>query len=361
MSESAPHTPVAPPASFEQLGIQPPARYALVIDARSPREFAEDHIPGAVNLPVVNDAEYAEVGTLHRQDPHAAYLLGVRYSLNNIARQLPPIIEPLPRFAPILVYCFRGGKRSKLWADNLRTIGFRVDVLQGGWKRYREWVRNTLATLPQQFRFRVLVGPTGCGKTRVLQALAAAGEQVLDLENIANHRGSLIGGIPGLPQPSQKSFDSQLLHALRALDPNRIVWLEGESKRIGSVQLPTALYEALLAAPTVSVDAPMAARVQMWKEDFPHFVTDPVGMVQQLEPIRALVGGEIYEQWLALARSGRVDELFERVMREHYDPCYARSLRKHVQHHMPAESAHVQVTDLGPAGLAAAAAGLKAL
>ncbi len=127
------------------------------------------------------------------------------------------------------------------------------------------------------------------------------------------------------------------------------------------MQLPTALYEALLAAPTVSVDAPMAARVQMWKEDFPHFVTDPVGMVQQLEPIRALVGGEIYEQWLALARSGRVDELFERVMREHYDPCYARSLRKHVQHHMPAESAHVQVTDLGPAGLAAAAAGLKAL
>jgi tRNA 2-selenouridine synthase len=332
MSESAPHTPVAPPASFEQLGIQPPARYALVIDARSPREFAEDHIPGAVNLPVVNDAEYAEVGTLHRQDPHAAYLLGVRYSLNNIARQLPPIIEPLPRYAPILVYCFRGGKRSKLWADNLRTIGFRVDVLQGGWKRYREWVRNTLATLPQQFRFRVLVGPTGCGKTRVLQALAAAGEQVLDLENIANHRGSLIGGIPGLPQPSQKHFDSQLLHALRALDPNRIVWLEGESKRIGNVQLPTALYAALLAAPTVSVDAPMAARVQMWKDDFSHFVSDPVGMVQQLEPIRALVGGEIYEQWLALARSGRVDELFEHVMREHYDPCYARSLKKHVQH-----------------------------
>jgi tRNA 2-selenouridine synthase len=350
-----------PPGQFEQLGIQAPGRYALVIDARSPREFAEDHIAGAVNLPVVNDAEYAEVGTLHRQDPHAAYLLGVRYSLANIATQLPRIIEPLPRYAPILVYCFRGGKRSKLWADNLRTIGFRVDVLQGGWKRYRAWVREALNALPQQFRFQVLVGPTGCGKTRVLQALADAGEQVLDLESLANHRGSLIGGIPGLPQPSQKHFDSLLLHAMQALDPSRVVWLEGESKRIGKVQLPTALYEALLAAPTVGVDAPMAARVQMWKEDFPHFVTDPVGMVEQLEPIRALVSGETYERWQALAGAGHVDELFERVMREHYDPCYTRSLKKHVQHGAAATSLHVQVADLGPAGLASAAQALKTL
>lgn len=311
-----------------ELGVDDFQRYALVIDARSPREYAEDHIPGAVNLPVVNDDEYAEVGTTHRTDTHKAYLIGVRYSLQNIAQHIGPLISKYTPADRMLVYCFRGGKRSRLWADNLRTIGFEVDVLPGGWKRYRGWVRQALATEPGRFRYRVLCGPTGCGKTRLLHALEAAGEQVLELEGMASHRGSLIGALPGAPQPSQKWFDSRLLERLRSFDPARPVWIEAESKKIGRIQLPDALHEAMYSSPTLTLEVGMPERVRLWHEDYAHFVANPVAMVEQLAPIRPLVGGEAYERWQKLAAAGLTAELFERVMREHYDPAYTRSTRR---------------------------------
>jgi tRNA 2-selenouridine synthase len=228
----------------------------------------------------------------------------------------------------MLVYCFRGGKRSKLWADNLRTIGYPVDVLAGGWKRYRQWVRDSLDTLPARLRFKVLAGSTGCGKTRLLHALHAAGEQVLDLEGLACHRGSLIGALPGVAQPAQKQFDSLVLEALRRMDPARPVWLEAESKKIGNLHLPEALYEAMRKTTPLHVSAPMAERVKLWREDYAHFVQDPVGMVRMLAPLKPLVGGAELALWLQLAESRDVDRLFERVMTAHYDPCYDRSTRR---------------------------------
>jgi tRNA 2-selenouridine synthase len=310
-----------------QLEVQEFSSYSLVIDARSPHEYAEDHIPGAVNLPVVDDAEYAEVGTKHKTDKHAAYLIGVEYSLHNIAGHIKPLISrytPKDRF---LVYCFRGGKRSRLWADNLRTIGFEVDVLAGGWKNYRRWVRAGLESLPRAFSYRVLCGPTGCGKTRVLHELQHQGHQVLELEGLANHRGSLLGDLPGQLQPTQKLFDTMVLDTLRQFDPRRPVWLEAESKKIGNLQLPDALYDAMHRSPVINIDAPMSERVKLWCEDYPHFAADPVAMVRKLEPLKPLVGKELLAEWMALATSGRVDELFESVMTGHYDPCYARSTR----------------------------------
>src|SRR3954465_12104404 len=151
--------------------------YDLVIDARSQREYAEDHLPSAVNLPVVDDEEYAEVGTTHRTDTHRAYLTGVSYALRNISRSIDELVARYPKDARMLVYCFRGGKRSKLWFDALSTIGYRVDRLPGGWKAYRAWVRDRLTDLPRKFRYHVLCGPTGCGKTRLLSALASVGAQ----------------------------------------------------------------------------------------------------------------------------------------------------------------------------------------
>jgi tRNA 2-selenouridine synthase len=310
-----------------QLDVRDFDSYALIIDARSPHEYAEDHIPGAVNLPVVDDTEYAEVGTKHKTDKHAAYLIGVEYSLRNIADHIKPLIS---RYAPkdrFLVYCFRGGKRSRLWGDNLRTIGFEVDVLAGGWKRYRQWVRTALDQLPNALEYRVLCGPTGCGKTRMLHEMRRQGHQVLDLEELAGHRGSLLGALPGRPQPSQKLFDSMLLDTLRRFDVRRPVWLEAESKKVGNLQLPEALYEAMHRAAVINLDAPMPARVKLWREDYPHFAEDPVAMVQKLEPLKPLVGKETLALWTDLASSGRVDTLFESVMRLHYDPCYARSTR----------------------------------
>jgi tRNA 2-selenouridine synthase len=348
-STDSPAGPAAAPVHPQQLGVREFASYALVIDARSPHEFAEDHVPGAVNLPVVDDAEFAEVGIRHKTDKHGAYLVGVEHSLRNIADHIKPLISrytPRDRF---LVYCFRGGKRSRLWADNLRTIGFEVDVLAGGWKRYRRWVREGLDTLSRSLRYRVLCGPTGCGKTRLLHELRRQGQQVLELEELAHHRGSLLGDLSDDPQPTQKLFDSALLAEMRKLDPGRVVWVEAESKKIGNLQLPESLHEAMHGSPVVNIDAPMAERVRLWREDYPHFATDPKDMVRKLEPLKALVGKETLARWMALAEEGRVDELFESVMAQHYDPCYQRSTRR--SYGPGVEAAGLVLETLDPIGL----------
>ena len=301
-------------------------RYALVVDARSQREYTEDHVPGAVNLPVVDDDEYAQVGTTHKTDKHRAYLIGVSYALKNMSRAIDELVSRYPRDARMLVYCFRGGKRSKLWLDALSTIGFKVDRLPGGWKAYRAWVREQLDHVPRRFSYNVLCGPTGCGKTRLLDALEAAGAQVLELEGLARHHGSLIGEFPGIPQPTQKWFDSLLLAKLRSFDPARPVWVESESKKIGAIQLPDALLETLRAGRVFAVEAPMAERVKLWREDYGHFEADPASLIEKLHNLRPLVGGEEFALWEKLAAEGRMPELFERLMVAHYDPAYARSI-----------------------------------
>ncbi len=296
------------------LGVQDFSAYAVVIDARSPHEYAEDHIPGAVNLPVVDDDEFAQVGIQHKTDKHAAYLIGVEYSLRNIADQIGPLISrytPRDRF---LVYCFRGGKRSRLWTDNLRIIGFQVDQLAGGWKAYRRWVREALDTLPRSFTYRVLCGPTGCGKTRVLHELRRQGEQVLELEGIARHRGSLLGA--------------------------------------------DALFEAMHRSPVITIDAPMSERVRLWREDYPHFAEDPMAMVSKLEPLKPLVGKETLDHWRTLASEGRVDELFESIMVRHYDPCYERSTRRNYGDAVDGE--RLELTSLGGEALTTAVTALVA-
>ena len=340
--------PLAPAGT--DLDIQEFADYDLIIDARSPREFADDHLPGAINLPVVGNDEYAQVGILYKADRHRAYLRGVADSLRNMADAIDAHLGQLPADARLLVYCFRGGKRSRLWFDTLRTIGFKADRLDGGWKRYRRWVIASLERFPERFDYHVLNGPTGCGKTRLLHALAEAGEQVLDLEGIARHRGSLIGTIPGVQQPGQKLFESELLQQLRGYDPDRPVWVEAESKKIGDVQLPTALHQSLhRARHHYLVQAPMTERIRVWREDFAHFTSDPAAMLDRLVYLVPLIGREIYEQWQALAREGRIDELFGRVMIDHYDPAYGRTQRRNYGERAFTE---LSLPDLGAPALA---------
>lgn len=331
--------------------------YDLIIDARSQREYEEDHIPGAVNMPVVNNEEYAEVGTLHRTDKVGAYRIGVRYSLLNIAKH---IAEDLPMYSVqsrVLVYCFRGGKRSKLWTDALETIGYKVDKLKGGWKGYRRWVNDQLAHIPTLYRYNVLSGSTGCGKTRLLYALRDAGAQVLDLEDIASHRGSVLGAIPGTSQPSQKYFDSLLLLQLSAYDPTRPIWVEAESKKIGNVQLPNALLETMRQGRTLQVDADMAQRVLLWRQDYRHFEDDPQDMLKRLLFLRPLVGGEEFAAWEELAKQQQMPELFERLMRNHYDPAYRRSILRNYPEIDASPS--ISLHDLSPAGLRSVAESMR--
>lgn len=324
-------------------------KFDLVIDARSPREFAEDHLPGAINLPVVFDDEYAEVGTTHRTDPMRAYQIGVAYSLKNIARHLELPFFRTSRRLSILVYCFRGGKRSKLWADTLETIGYKVERLPKGWKGYRNWVRQSLDEIPTHLQFNVLSGPTGCGKTRMLLALREAGAQVIDLEDIASHRGSIIGAIPGRPQPSQKLFDSLLLAEISRLDPTKPVWIESESKRIGRVQLPEALFRRMHGGRLFAVETPMPERIAMWRSEYPHFERDPVGLVAQLSHLKALVSGASLDKWVAMAEGRDINALFESIMLDYYDPAYLRSTKKNYVH--TEDAIKIQLETLGSAYL----------
>lgn len=335
------------------------ASFDVVIDARSEREFALDHIPGALNLPVVHDAEYAEVGTLHKHDTHQAYLVGVHRSLSNISEAIATTVSAFPRDARILVYCFRGGKRSKLWTDVLATIGFRTARLQGGWKAYRAWVRDALDILPRQLQFKVLCGPTGCGKTRLLHSLRRAGAQVLDLEAIARHRGSLIGDLPGVSQPSQKLFDSLLLAELASFDRATPIWVEAESKKIGALTLPDALLGAIRQGAVFRVETTMAARVALWREDYAHFESDPESLLSRLAHLRPLIGGDEFEVWRSLAASKAIPQLFERLMIRHYDPAYARSITKNYSSYQTAPQ--VRADNLSSSELDAIARQLAAL
>lgn len=323
--------------------------YDLIIDARSPMEYQEDHIPDAINWPVANNEEYAEVGTLHRTDKMGAYRIGARYSLINIARH---IAEDLPKYlerSRILVYCFRGGKRSKLWVDVLEAIGYKVDRLTGGWKGYRRWVNSALEHVPTLYKYHVLSGPTGCGKTRLLTALQQVNAQVLDLEDIASHRGSVLGSLLGVRQPSQKYFDTLLLHRLSSFDPARPVWVEAESKKIGNVQLPVALLNTMRCGLTIQIETDMSQRVALCREDYRHFEDDPHSMLERLAFLRPLVGGAEFSVWEELAEQRQMPELFERLMRNHYDPAYRRSVLRNY----PAIDASppIVLVDLTPAGL----------
>jgi tRNA 2-selenouridine synthase len=335
------------------MGVMAFGEYACVIDARSPREYAEDHLPGAVNWPVVDDGQYAEVGIRYKADSAGALAFGIELAKANMRAFDEQVAMLLKRDArKVLVYCFRGGKRSSLWADRLMECGFpkeRVHVLAGGWKNYRRWVRAMLEAVPAGLTYRVLSGSTGAGKTRLLHALRAVGEQVLDLEAIARHRGSLIGGLPNESQPTQKHFDTLLLDELKRFDPGRVVWIEAESKKVGNVQLPAALCDAMHATVPLIIEAPMAERVKLWREDYAHFVRDPESMVRMLEPLKPLVGSDVLGAWWELARAGRTDELFERVMLDHYDPCYERSGRRSYQRRT--EGARVRLDSVESAAL----------
>jgi tRNA 2-selenouridine synthase len=267
----------------------------------------------------------------------------------NIARHIEQHLSKYTVKSRILVYCFRGGKRSKVWLDVLDTIGFKVERLKGGWKAYRRWVNEQLAGVPGNFRYIIVSGPTGCGKTRLLTALHEAGAQVLDLEGLAIHRGSIIGAVPGKRQPTQKMFDSLLLRRLSEFDPSRPVWVESESKKIGQVQLPDALLTAMRKGTTILVDAAMPQRVQLLREDYAHFEADPQSMIDRLAYLRPLIGGEEFAAWQELADRRAVPELFERLMRNHYDPTYRRSILRNYPD--IDASPKVMLEDLSPAGL----------
>jgi tRNA 2-selenouridine synthase len=306
-----------------------PSLFDAVLDARSPSEFALDHLPGAQSWPVLDDDERRIVGTLYvQQGPLPARKVGGPMVGRNLAALVDRLAQDKPREWRPLVYCWRGGQRSGALAWFLDQIGFRTTKLEGGYKAFRALVREQLATRPAAFRLRVLAGRTGSGKTRLLKALATAGAQVLDLEGLACHRGSVLGGLPGQPQPSQKRFDTLLWQALGELDPQREVFVESESRKIGALQLPDALVERMHASPALRVEMPDAARVQLLLQDYGFFAQQPDRFCALLDGLVELRGREQVKAWQALAHGGQWAALYALLIRDHYDPLYLRSIRR---------------------------------
>jgi len=302
------------------------AAFDTLLDVRSPAEFAEDHLPGAINVPVLDDAERERVGTLYKQvSPFEAKRVGAALVARNIARHIETRFSDRLRGWRPLVYCWRGGKRSAAMAHVLREIGWDAKTLEGGYKAYRRHVVESLERLPRRYRFRVVHGETGSGKSRLLAALAAAGAQVLDLEALAEHRGSVLGALPERAQPSQKMFETRVLGALGALDPARPVFVEGESRRIGQVQLPTALIETMRAAACLRLEASLETRVALLLEEYRHFFADLSALNAQLDCLVDLHSRATVESWKTLAAQGEWAALVARLLEEHYDPAYRRS------------------------------------
>jgi tRNA 2-selenouridine synthase len=322
-----------------------------VIDVRSPAEFAEDHLPRAANHPVLDDAERAEIGTLYKQvSPFESKKRGAALVARNIARHLEQSFVRRDRGWRPLVYCWRGGERSGAMVHVLRKVGWQAAQLQGGYKAYRRAVLAELERLPRAFRYIVLCGETGSAKSRLLEALGASGAQVLDLERLAAHRGSVLGGLPAESQPPQKMFETRLWDALRKLDPARAVFVEAESKKIGQLQLPDALLEAMRAGDCVRVEAPLAARVEFLIAEYRHFLADPARLKAQLDCLVALHGREAIAAWQALADRGEWERLVEALLVTHYDPAYRRSTQKN---YAGLAAAHVvRPADLSPAAVA---------
>lgn len=303
-----------------------------IVDVRSPSEFAEDHLPGAINLPVLSDIERAQVGTCYAQDAFAARKLGAALVANNIAGHVREHFAPLGRDYRPLVYCWRGGQRSQSLATVLAAIGWPVLVLDGGYKTYRRAVQAQLVQLPYEFKFHVLCGPTGSGKTRLLRDLAGVGAQVLDLEGLANHRGSLLGHRG--QQPSQKWFESQLIATLRRFDPQRVVWVEAESPKVGQIHVPKALLSGMAQGFRVQLAVPLAIRAQWIVQEYPHFVENPEELKSQLKLLTALCGHGVIRRWYALIEQQEWALFVSDILQHHYDPTYQHSASRHPAHHV---------------------------
>ncbi|MEO0469180.1 MAG: tRNA 2-selenouridine(34) synthase MnmH [Bacteroidota bacterium] len=294
-------------------------------DVRAPKEFAKGHIPHAINLPLFTDAERAEVGTLYKQQGRDQAVLK---GLDLVGPKMGELVRAVQNQASgkrILLHCWRGGMRSESVAWLLDKAGFEVSVLAGGYKNFRQNCHDIFA---QKWPLIVVGGKSGSGKTDILKALAAKGEQIIDLEAIARHKGSAFGGLGHQPQPQVEQFENDLAQALRPLDPNRRIWVEDESHAIGRVYIPDAFWTQMKAAPLIDVTIPDAARINRLIDEYAIF--PPEKLAESIDRIRKRLGGQ-HHQRAQLALSNGNFALVAQITLKYYDKAYTFGLQKKAQ------------------------------
>ena len=303
---------------------------------------------------MLDDEERRVVGTTYVQvSAFEARKMGAAMVSRNIAAHLDQRFRDKPKDWRPLVYCWRGGMRSGSFVTILRMIGWDAQQLQGGYKAWRAHVIASIAERAPQLRLRVLCGPTGSAKTSVLHALAGLGEQVLDLEDLAAHRGSVLGEMPGRPQPTQKGFETNLAQRLAAFDLSRTVWVEAESRRIGRVAIPEPLLLRMRASPVVEIQASHDARIDYLLREYAWLGDDGALLADKLGTLRELLAKDVLAQWQAWAREGALQPLLSELLNKHYDPLYKRSQSRDLRA-LP-DAAVVGADDLSAPGIASLA------
>ncbi|MDH4386472.1 MAG: tRNA 2-selenouridine(34) synthase MnmH [Caulobacter sp.] len=338
--------------TLERLDLEALGAFDDIIDVRSPGEYAEDHMPGAINLPVLDDAERAEVGTIYvQQSPFLARRIGAALVARNIARHLETALADRSGGYRPLIYCWRGGQRSNAMATVLRQVGWRAVLVAGGYRTWRRHVTASLYDAEPCLKVVLLDGNTGSAKTEILNRLPGRGIQVLDLEGLAGHRGSVFGGLSRTPQPSQKAFESRLMGALADIDPARPVVVEAESSKIGDRMIPPVLWKAMQAAPRLSVKAEARDRVQYLVQTYAEITSDSEALGAALDRLPPLYGRQRLAEWVQMARSGDFSALAAALIEIHYDPAYERSNRRDTRPTL----GDIIMSDLGESGQEAAA------
>ncbi|MFM7461064.1 MAG: tRNA 2-selenouridine(34) synthase MnmH, partial [Burkholderiales bacterium] len=308
------------------------ANYSEIIDTRSPSEWRLDHLPGAISVPVLEDAEREHVGRLYKQvSSFEAKKVGAALVARNIARHLETALAAKPKNWRPLIYCWRGGARSAAFTHILRQIGWDAVQLEGGYKRWRTQVVADLQELPKAFSFRAICGRTGSGKSRLLTSMRALGAQVLDLEALAEHRGSVLGDIPNQLQPTQKMFESRIWVELSRFDPTRPVFVEAESKKIGLLRVPEVLIERMWHGECIELLTPQPLRVRLLVDMYAHLIADPALMHFKIDCLSPLHARQRIDGWHRLVDAGAWDHLVADLLDSHYDPAYDRSMFKNYQ------------------------------
>jgi len=302
-------------------------QFDAIIDVRSPAEFALDHIPGSINYPVLNNEERAKIGTLYKQvSPFAAKKLGAAIVSRNIAQHLEQSMLDHPREWRPLIYCWRGGERSGAFTHVLNRIGWKAMQLEGGYQGFRRIVIDDLDLATKQFQFQVICGMTGTGKTRILHELQSLGAQVLDLEGLAIHRGSVLGNEPDSEQPSQKGFETALWNALQSLDPSKPVFIESESKKVGGVHIPDALMETIRNGLCIELRSSLPTRVSWLLHEYHHFLENTAQFKEKLGLLTTRYGKVQIAEWFNQINAGDFNPLVTDLLVKHYDPAYQSSI-----------------------------------